>query len=508
MTDFDVVIVGAGSAGAALAARLTEDPARTVLLVEAGPDYPELEQLPDALRIGRATATLDPGLGIHDWRFVARATAEAPEMQVIRGKATGGSSAVNGQIFLRGMPDDYDGWRELGNDGWGWSDVLPFFLAAEADRDYRDPLHGSDGPIGVRRYREESWTAPTRAFVAACRAAGFADCPDANTPGSAGVGPWPMNNPDGIRVSTALGYLPAARGRDNFTLRADTLTRRVVLDGGRAAGVELEDSAGGVSTVTAGEVVLSAGAIGTPQLLMLSGVGPREQLDAVGIPVAHELPGVGQSLRDHPMAYLSWQLAPEAAVGPDDPLVQAVVRYSSGSDVTNDAWITGLGISDLLFVVAGVHAPRSTGELRLVSPDVRVQPSLDYRYLSDERDYDRLLAGVRLVLELARHDEIRRIAVAQLNPTPEQAADDDELAAWVRRSVTTSHHVSGTCRMGGAGDPEAVVAPDGRVHGVERLRVVDASIFPRIPRAPTNATTVMVAERIAALMRDGQGRGG
>lgn len=506
--DFDIVVVGAGSAGVALAARLSEDPARSVLLVEAGPDYPTFRELPDELRVGRASGTLAPTPGIHDWGFVGRMSAAGVEVHVPRGKATGGSSAVNGQIFVRGVPEDYDGWREAGNDGWGWSDVLPFFCVSEADSDYRDSLHGHDGPIPVHRYPEETWTQPTRGFFAACRAAGFPYCADVST-GLSGVGPKPMNNPGGIRVSTALGYLPDARERDNFTLRAGCSARRVLLEGTCAVGVELEDADGSVLSVSAGEVVLSAGAIGSPQLLMLSGVGPREQLEAVGIPVEHELRGVGQHLKDHPMARLSWGLTDEAALGVDDPHGQVTLRYTAaGSDVRNDLWVSGLGVANRFVLVAGVHAPCSVGELRLVSADPHVQPFLDYGLLSDERDVRRLLEAVRLSLALVERDELRPILVAQLDPTPDQTADDATLEAWVRQTVTTTHHVCCTCRMGVAGDPGAVVGADGRVHGVQGLRVVDASIFPEIPRAPTNATTIMVAERIASLMRHPRGLGG
>jgi choline dehydrogenase len=493
---YDVVIVGAGSAGAALAGRLSDDPSRSVALIEAGPDYPEVSDLPEGIRHGRASATLKLDLGIHDWDFVGRATEARPEMSVTRGRVTGGSSAVNGQIWLRGMPEDYAWGDEL----WTWEHVLRSFQASEDDPGLDEEIHGRGGPIRVRRYARENWVACARSFAEACRALGYNELSDLNDPDGNGFGAYTMNNPDEIRLSTAIAYLGPARGRPNLTIFADTLARRVLFNGNRAAGVEVEDASGAVSVISGNEVVLSAGAVGSPHLLMLSGVGPRDQLEPLGIPIVSDLPGVGKNLQDHPIVYMAWQVAEGNALTLEDPIVQVALRYTArGSHERNDMWLTPCTIADLFLIVPGVYLPYSRGELSLVSADVHVQPRLDYRYLTDARDRERLLEGIRIALRITEQAQFRDLLATRLAPTDEDLDSDEVLEAWLERSVETSHHISCTCSMGGPDEPLAVVDGEGRVRGVERLRVVDASIMPVIPRANTNASTIMLAERIAAL---------
>ncbi len=478
----DTAIVGAGAAGCVLAARLSADPAHRVVVIEAGPDYPTFEHLPEDLRDGWRSA------GSHDWSYRDEATG-AP---VARARVVGGCSATNGTIALRGTVRDFDGWAARGNPGWSYAEVLPAFRALEDDYDFIDRWHGQGGPLPIRRHRANELTAVNAAAYEATARAGFPEVADHNRPGATGLGHAPVNAIGGVRMSAAVTYLAPARGRRNLTVLADALVDRVLINSGQAVGVLLADG----RIVRADRVVLAAGTYGSPAVLLRSGVGPAVELRALGVAVHADLPGVGANLQEHPGVSIVWPLA---ETQPDGPRFQVVATWRSGSDeeTDHDMQHVPAGAPQLFWVSACVMTPRSRGTVKLSSADPAAPPRVRLNLLEDPLDLARMVEGVRSARRIGAGKPL-----ADLASGPEQwagagAEDDAELARAVKSAVWTYHHAAGTCAMGPSPATGAVVDTDGSVHGIAALTVADASIMPVIPAANIHLTTLMLAERIA-----------
>lgn len=521
---FDVIIVGAGSAGSVLAHRLTDDTGLKVLLIEAGPaDRSALIHIPGFFATMYRT-------GKFSWVYptAPQVHVDGRVMRDVRGKVLGGSSSTNGMLYCRGAAADYDGWADLGNAGWSYREVLPYFKRAEDHDGGGDAYHGSGGPLHVQRSKVEHPLA--KAFLTAAMEAGHPYNVDINGAERVGFGPAESTIWRGRRWSAASAYLAPARRRKNLTIATGAQVTRVIVANGRATGVELRRGKE-LLTISANEVVLSAGAFQSPHLLMLSGIGDGEKLAAHGIKAQIDLPGVGQNLHDHAsITAHATCTAPISAANLLNPMfatkemlralvlrrgflaecsIEAVGMARSSPEmavpdikyqfvpinldpVTNDPLPQHGMVNRMELTV-----PESRGEVRLASADPLDLPVLDANYLADPRDCARMRAAFRMAVEIYRQPAFREFGVEPLLPVPDMD-NDAALDAHIRSVLTNDHHAAGTCSMGTGED--AVVDASLRVHGVDGLRVVDASVMPRVVSGNTNAPTIMIAEKASDMI--------
>ncbi len=562
----DVLVVGGGAAGCALAARLSEDAGRRVVLVEAGPDITE-ESMPAAIRSAYPSRAFFTREYFHPELFglfgdapgvSSRTRAEARYEQA---RVLGGGSTINGLVGNRGAPTDYDEWAAMGAEGWSWQDVLPYFRKLERDLNFDGDYHGKDGPMPVQRLPRDKTSGFVRQAFAVLTKRGYAELADQNAEWRDGVMPAAITvNEKGERATTATAYLtPAVRARPNLTLLTESEVTRLRFDGGAVTGAEIA-SGGARHSISARETILCCGAINTPALLMRNGIGPAEALGALGIPVVRDAPAVGRNLHEHPALGISCFVRPGYRHTLDDRHhTQAHLRFSSGLPgcpqgdmkmalLARSAW-HAVG-SQLATFYLWINKPYSEGMVSLKSADPDVPPGIDFRLLSDPRDLTRMRAAFRLIADIARDpgfdgvrhevfptiysDRVRKVsrptrwnalqtaALAALLDFAGFArgrlirkliapvdidtllADQQVLDDYLDRAVVGVWHPTGTCRMGRADDPAAVTDPTGRVYGVERLRICDASLMPSAVSANTNLPTIMIAERMADLIKEGR----
>ena len=521
---FDYIVVGAGSAGCVLADRLTEDPATRVLLIEAGGrDRSPNIKIPAAFAKQFHTKL--------DWDFSTEPEphVDGRSLYVPRGKSLGGSSSMNAMLYVRGRPLDYDLWEEQGAVGWGWRDVLPYFLKSEDNVSGASEFHGVGGPLRVSNQRSPRADIDRR-LIAASEAAGIPRSHDYNGPEQDGVAMFQVNQRNGRRWSAADAFLRPALKRHNLEVMTRTQVLSVELEGDRAVGVRTTSSSGRVRSIRAErEVILSAGAIGSPQLLLLSGIGSADDLRGVGMEVRHDLPGVGRNLQDHPFVTLIWEVSDQNTLyGADKPkpLAEWILRRtgpltSSVAEVV--AFVRtrpGLPAADIEFHMGAAYyedhgaetydghcaviapvlvSPNARGRVWLRSADPTAKPRMITNSLSEPDDLRSLVDAMQIAREIAAQDSMREIIISELKPGADRR-DRTELEADLRRRMMLIYHPVGTCRMSdGRGD--AVVDSRLRVHGFKDLRVVDASVMPIIPGGNTNAPTIMIAERAADLIR-------
>ena len=519
---FDYVIVGAGTAGCVLASRLSADPAKTVCLLEAGPsDRAITIQMPAALTYPIESKT-------YNWGYVSEPESDLGGRRIgqARGRCLGGSSAINGMVFVRGHRRDFDAWRRFGVEGWDFDDCLPYFQRLETYLGKPGPLRGRDGPVTVVESPADHVF--FERFLSAASQYGLPIAEDYNAEDQEGAHRTQATIRDGVRCSAAKAYLNPIRGRPNLTIAKNAHVTKILFDGRRAVGVAYDVGAQARVVHGDAEVILCAGAIGSPHLLMLSGIGPAQHLKAMEIGVVADVPGVGENLQDHVVAPLRYRCDKPVSISRDLGLL--------GRAKVGVQWLllkTGLGASNFFEVGAFFNdgsadyvnlqheflplladfqdgkvtlgdgfqyfvsqmRPDSRGHIRLKSANPKDKPAIYFNYLAAAKDVEEMVRGIRITRDMARQAAWDAYRSEELDPGPGVESEPD-LIQWLRASANTEHHPCGTCRMGT--DDMAVTDASGRVHGVERLRVVDGSIMPLIPTANINAPIFMLAEKIAA----------